>query len=730
MINIRIFKEVKSYIEALFILSFLIVLVFLLLLGCSSNSKTPEINREELVQRHIVQVNNIDSLSSLSVGNGRFAFTVDFTGLQTFPEKYERGIPLGTQSEWGWHSFPNISNYTFEESLREYDFHGRKITYDVQWDEAGRKQDAANYFRQNPHRLHLAIIGLDLIHPDGSPVGLEEIDSIYQVLNPWNGEIHSYFTIKGVPVEVITYAHQNMDIIAANIKSPLIEQRLLRVKLCFPYPSGQHTDNGCDWSHPEKHTSMLKHLSKNSAIIHREMDTTSYNIQLLWSEPASIAEKEPHRFFLVPELGQKQFSFTCFFSPIDTIKKLPDFIATAQNNQQEWKAFWLSVGAVDFSGSTDHRAFELERRIILSQYLTKIQCTGTFPPQETGLTCNSWFGKFHLEMHWWHAVHFALWNRTDLLEKSLDYYMKIAPKAEETAKRQGFEGYRWPKMTDPSGDNSPSIVGSFLIWQQPHFIYMAELCYRDGEKKEVMQKYANLVFATAEFMASYAWYDGINKRYILGPTLIPVQERFPAETTINPPFELVYWHWGLTTAQQWRERLGLERNSKWDEVLKGLSPLAQKDGLYLAAENAPDSYTNPPYTTDHPMVLGTFGMLPASPLVDTIIMKQTFDYVWENWTWSKTWGWDFPMVAMSATRLGLPKKALDALFINETANTWLPNGHNYQNEKLCLYLPGNGGLLTAIAMMCAGYDGSNTDNPGFPEDGTWIIRWEGIKKLP
>ena len=26
-------------------------------------------------------------------------------------------------------------------------------------------------------------------------------------------------------------------------------------------------------------------------------------------------------------------------------------------------------------------------------------------------------GKFHLEMHWWHAVHFALWNRLELLEK-------------------------------------------------------------------------------------------------------------------------------------------------------------------------------------------------------------------------------------------------------------------------------------------------------------------------
>ena len=51
------------------------------------------------------------------------------------------------------------------------------------------------------------------------------------------------------------------------------------------------------------------------------------------------------------------------------------------------------------------------------------------PPQETGLTVNSWYGKFHLEMHWWHAAHFALWNRTPLLEKSLGWYDRILPAA-------------------------------------------------------------------------------------------------------------------------------------------------------------------------------------------------------------------------------------------------------------------------------------------------------------
>jgi hypothetical protein len=35
--------------------------------------------------------------------------------------------------------------------------------------------------------------------------------------------------------------------------------------------------------------------------------------------------------------------------------------------------------------SKDKRAIELERRVVLSQYLTAIQCSGSMPPQETGL---------------------------------------------------------------------------------------------------------------------------------------------------------------------------------------------------------------------------------------------------------------------------------------------------------------------------------------------------------
>ena len=333
-------------------------------------------------------------------------------------------------------------------------------------------------------------------------------------------------------------------------------------------------------------------------------------------------------------------------------------------------------------------------------------------------------------MHWWHGVHYPLWGRPDLLERSMTYYDNIEDRAKDIAVRQGYDGVRWPKMTDNKGNESPSSVGAMLIWQQPHFISFAELDYRDHPTKETLDKYSKLVFETADFMASFATYDPIKDRYVLGKGLIPAQERYKAEDTYNPTYELSYWHWALKTAQAWRERMGLPRNVKWDNVLAKLSPLPEQHGLYLAAESATDSYTNPRYITDHPSVLATFGMLPESKMLDKAVMKRTFNYIWKNWTWADTWGWDFPMTAMTATRLGMPDKAIDALFMNVKTNTYLINGHNYQDGRLRIYLPGNGGLLTAVAMMCAGWDGNTVKNPGFPKNGKWKVKWEGLKPMP
>jgi protein-glucosylgalactosylhydroxylysine glucosidase len=704
-------------------------LIGLLAVGTVSAS-SQKINRKALVLRHNIIVTKADTLSSITLGNGRFAFTTDITGLQTFPIDYQKGVPLGTESEWGWHSFKDTAGYKREEALRMYHLNGRDVTYMVQSDSPERKKNVSDWFRQNPHRLQLGNLGFEITKKDGTPAGLHDLEGIYQELNLWTGKLRSHFNIEGVPVEVATYCSGADDAIGVKVRSPLIPEGRLKLRLLFPYPTGAWADEGTNYSNPEKHKSSIIFSHDNGAVILHQLDTTKYYVSFKWEGSGIIDQKDSHYFLITPDPKEELFDVTAKFTSKKDPGLLPSFIDVRVSSENQWKNFWSSGGAIDFSGSTDKRAFELERRVVLSQYLLRAQEAGSSPPQETGLTYNSWFGKPHLEMTWWHAAQYALWGRIEYLQKLMDWYSMVGNKAKDIAKRQGYQGARWQKMTDNEGEESPSSVGAFLVWQQPHLIYFAELCYRDAHDPKVLGKYRDLVFATADFMASFSHYDSVKRRYILGKGVIAAQERFKAEQTFNPTYELVYWKWALSVAQQWRERLKLPRNKKWDDVINHLSPLPVQDSKYLFTESATDSYTNPKFRTDHPSVLAALGVMPQTGQVSVPIMKNTFNWIWNNWSWKETWGWDFPMTAMTATRLSMPEKAMDALMMKTQTNTYLTNGNNYQDERLRIYLPGNGGLLTAIAMMVAGYDGNNNALPGIPKDGTWTVKWEGLKKMP
>jgi hypothetical protein len=183
-------------------------------------------------------------------------------------------------------------------------------------------------------------------------------------------------------------------------------------------------------------------------------------------------------------------------------------------------------------------------------------------------------------------------------------------------------------------------------------------------------------------------------------------------------------------ARRWRERLGLARVPEWDHALAGLATPASVDGRYLFAESAPDSYSNPRWATDHPSVLAAYGVLPG-PGIDRDTMGRTLSWIWSRWDWPTTWGWDYPMIAMTAARLGRPDLAIDALLLDTPKNRYRANGHNHQRPGLTIYLPANGGLLYATAMMAAGWDGGpDRPAPGFPAGDRWVVRHEGLRRAP
>ena len=746
------------------------------MMGYDSENIERPINRQSVVSRNNPVITSADPLASLTVGNGHFATTVDVTGMQSFPFDYEAGVPLTAMSDWGWHKFENTNGLTPAESEKTFDLgHGHPEVYAVEYkkQEDGRHKQATEYFRVNPHRLNLGAIGLEMADAEGKKVELKDLLDIRQELKLYDGIVESSFTACGSPVSVTTAALQDKDAVVYRIKTSLLKDGRARVSIRFPYPTGKHADAASDWTKPERHASRIIASNEHAAIIEHVLDSTRYYLTLSWEGQAELAQCAPHYFEL--SAPTDVLALKASYSPV-----CGDAIATSATSaslsafptlvfDQElraviraWNRWWQQGAIVDFSACTDPRAKELERRVVLSQYLTQVNCANNMPPQETGLTYNSWFGRPHLEMTWWHMVDFALWGRQQTVATVLDWYNTVAyPEARKIAKRQGFKGIRWMKMTDPWAGEAPSNTGSFLIWQQPHYIYMAEEMYRANPSKETLAKYARQVEETAEFMADFVTPLSVGRGkartqqyHLIGATAM--QESMSKDFSFDHPFELAYWSYGLRVANDWRERQGLPRHADWDAISKSMAPLPQNaEGIYTAGRpkgktdnlksfdpfDAVGANAKPVMATetfaekcrnDHPAVLGPFGLLPSRQVCcDAIATTKTLDWVMQNWNWATTWGWDYGMVAMAAARLGQPETALKALLIDTQKNTYLPNGHNFQTaDRLRIYLPGNGALLTAVAMMCAGWDGCLTpSNPGFPQDGTWNVRWEGLQRM-
>jgi hypothetical protein len=724
---------------------------FALLAGSTLVVAAEPIDRYALVTRHNPTLTAVDKSAPLMVGNGSIGFTADITGLQTFPEQYSPLVPLMTQAQWAWHSFPG--NYTLDSAQVPVDVRGKPQKYPSleSWEEA--KKPNIRWLRENPHRFSLGRLSLRLVRKDGSRANFTDVSAARQSLDLWTGRISSRFVFEGTQVEVETSVHPTRDIIIVRLNSALLFDGRLGVELGFPGVSATLNPDPADWEHPEKHVTAEVTRDAGGLTLSRQLDETRYSVKVAADRELGITSGAPHGYALAAP-GSTQLTLLVEFSP-QPGGALPSPDTARADVAKWWEDYWSKGGVVDFSGSTDPRAGELERRVVLSQYLMALNAAGTLPPQEEGLFSNSWNGKFHLEMHAWHSAHFAVWGRPELLERSMPWYFAHLKEAQARARTHKAKGAWWPKMVGPEGRESPSTVNPFIMWQQPHPIYLAELIYNAHPDRATLEKYAPLVFASAELLASWPHKEKGGWRYNIGPPIIPAQETHPPLTTMNPTFELEYFRFGLETANKWRKRLGKKPVKKWERVALYLSEPARRDGLYLAAESQQDLWVRsiqPECTSpktgpncpnrDHPSFVAAFGLLPGTPNISEEHMRCTLDAVIEYWDLRQTWGWDWPMMAMTAARLGdgelavnflLPKLAKNFQFgttgmtprvqlaVDDAAPAaGSPDGPGYRRVAET-YFPSNGSLLLAVGMMAA--------TNRFPDDG-WVVRSEGLIAPP
>lgn len=674
------------------------------------------IDREAVVKRHRVCTTGTLLKSPAQVGNGKFAFGMDITGLQTF-------VPFNTLSDWSWHSFP------LPKGMRAEDYrpvavetHGKKIAYELRNPD---QPELSEWLTKNPHRYNLGRIGFRLLREDGTEAREIDLGNARQEIDLWTGVVYSRFELNRKEVKVRTVCHPDKDMIGVSIESELLNDGNMSIYLDFPYPDGRYFKHYIGrYDTISGHTSTFEKLAPNSVRIARTMDDTHYYATLDWTGPATFSrESEKAHTFLLQPRHTSTFSFTCCFSPEPVADVTEPVASIERKSAVSWEKYWRSGAAVDLSGSKDPRWLELERRIVLSQYLMRANESGLFPPQESGLVNNGWFGRFHFEMIWWHGVHYGLWNRMECFDNYLNVYKDFMPEALERAKSEGRSGARWPKCTGNFNREWPGSAHAYLIWHEPHPIYFAEMQYRQKPAPETLEKWKDVVLNTADYMADYLFYDKKTKQYVLGPPVVVVSENTDPLQTINPIFELGYFRYGLRTALEWADRLGLseKRTKKWKEVLSKMAPLPVADGVYTTYEGIPDMWTK--YTYEHPALTGVYGMLPGDG-VDLPTFKRTLEKVSKEWQFNRIWGWDFPMLAMAAARTGQPALAIDMLMHPSAGFQF--DEHGLATGGPFPYFPSNGALLTAVAMMCGGWDGSEGEAPGFPKDGSWTVRYEGF----
>ncbi|HSZ38352.1 MAG TPA: hypothetical protein VK817_00180 [Trebonia sp.] len=702
----------------------------------------PVPDRRAVVSRHDVVLSQPDENCPVQVGNGDFAFNADVTGLQT--------CYGNTLSSWGWHSAPLPAGLRPEDRERTPVVTNGRTRYYLA---PHRQDELAGWLYDNPHRLNLG----RLYFARGTGEALEpgDIDTPRQRLDLWRGAITSAFTSQGAAVETTTVCHPELSIVAVRVRSELLAAGRLKIALGFGYPvPNWGVPYLSDWGRPTGHATDVLGGSPGRIRLRRVIDDTVYHCDLR-ADGARIEAAAPHVVTVVS--GGPVVDVICRFSPEPlsgrAAGELPSFDETAAAAASYWESFWTHGAAIDLSASADPRWRELERRIVLSQYLTAVNSAGAAPPQESGLLLNSWYGKFHLEMTAWHGAHFMLWDRPGMLEGWFAWLRGTglaAARAEALA--EGWRGAKWLKTPDPYGRWESWEYGPRRITQNAHPLYFAELAYRAEPTAGTLAAWRDVVFETADMMADFAGWEHAGQRYVLGPPVLSGAEGDLGDDGWNPTSELNYWAWSLETAQRWRERLGLPRDQWWEQVRTRLSSPPVVDGVYIDAESHPERWDVAPEGSWpltgrwacspgprhlRPAWLEVYGCI-RGPLIDPAVLTATYERIAAALRGSdqvaNIWGTDFPMLAMTAARLGRPDEAVDWLLADAPRNQYSAAG--FSNGW---YLPGNGGLLWAVAMMTAGWgdgpaDGTGSgpggDCPGWPDDGSWTVRHEGFRPAP
>jgi len=339
------------------------------------------INRYALVTRYNPIRTSSNPSTPLQIGNGNFAFGGDITGLQTF-------LPFNTLSSWGWKNDSLPAGFT-EKDIELYKGvswlnHGRPVQYDF-----GGGNPVEQWLTSNPNRVNLGRIGLAFIDNAGMILNVTEsdLDNTTQTLDLWSGVITSTFSFQGTAATVKVSSAESSDAIAIHLDSKLVNEGRLGIFLDFPWCDGTAKFSAPfvgRYDIPSNHTTTLK-TSTSKAVVEHQLDAANF-VTTITGNSFSIKRVDPiaHRYLTTPysKTRNREFSLTISFGLSEQKVNL-DANQVFEESKQAWEEYWSNSGFIDvLTNSKDSRADELQRRIILSRYLMRVNEAGDTPPQE------------------------------------------------------------------------------------------------------------------------------------------------------------------------------------------------------------------------------------------------------------------------------------------------------------------------------------------------------------
>ncbi len=395
----------------------------------------------------------------------------------------------------------------------------------------------------------------------------------------------------GAPVEVETSVHPDRDILIVRLKSQLLADGRLGVDLKFPGVSHNLNPDPADWAHPGVAFDAGDRAQCRPASRSRASSTT--RATRCASRPiasSTIATPATHAYRLTSP-GSTQITLLVEFAAATPPAPMPAAEDARAAVANWWENFWMHGGVVDFTGSkhpkaqrarAPHRdvavphggelrraAFRRRKRACSPTAGTASSISRCTPgtrrtsPCGAGPSCSS---------------------------AACRGISRISTRRRRAPRRMGVKGAWWPKMVGPEGRESPSTVNPFIMWQQPHPIYLAETLYKraPGPRRRWRStrtwcsrppSCSPAGRSTTARQSATCWARPSCRR----------RRHFDPLTTFNPDLR------ARVLALRHRHRAGVARAAracrripKWDDVLFRLSKLPEKDGLYLAAESQPD----------------------------------------------------------------------------------------------------------------------------------------------